>query len=677
MSSSKKCLICNCEKTMPLNEKKLADVTDKINISLCRAQISTFETALNQDEEIIVACTQEAPLFQEVAEEHGKQDLVSFVNIRETAGWSKDADKATPKILALLEDAQFASQPARLKSIVSDGMCLVYGAGQSAMEAAKLLSDKLSVTLLLSDAEEFMLPPIADVPVYRGDITQAGGSFGNFDLTVDSYAPLRPASREGLEFSVARNGAATQCSLILDMSGESPLFSGHQHRDGYVRVDPGDPAAVLKAVIKLSDMVGEFEKPIYVDYNAEICAHSRSQKTGCNKCLDVCPAGAITDAGDIVEFDSGICGGCGSCHSVCPTGAVSYQYPSRNDIVERAQKLVGSYTEAGGKDPVILLHDEVFGFEMISALARFGDGLPANVIPMASHAATVFGHVEMSGIIAAGASQVIILGNPEHADEMAALENELAITNEILEGLEIGEGGRVLLLCEGDPDIVAAKLWELPHTSSLVTTDFNPVGQKREIARIAFSKLHGVSPSKPDVIALPQAAPYGRVNLDTEACTLCMACTSACPANALIDTPGEPRLRFTQSACVQCGLCVNTCPEQALELVPQLDFTPSAQQPETLYEEEPFHCISCGVPFATRSTIERISEQLAGKHSMFSDSESADLIKMCDNCRIQTQANSTNDPFKVGDRPKPRTTEDYIAAERGELTVDDFLIDDD
>ena len=677
MSSSKKCLICNCEKTMPLNEKKLADVTDKINISLCRAQISTFETALGQDEEIIVACTQEAPLFQEVAEEHGKQHLVSFVNVRENAGWSKDADKATPKILALLEDAQFASQPARLKSIASDGMCLVYGAGQSAMEAAKLLSEKLSVTLLLSEAEEFLLPPIADVPIYRGDITQAGGSFGNFALNVDNYAPLRPASREELQFSVARNGATTQCSLILDLSGESPLFSGHQHRDGYMRVDPGDPAAVLKAVIKLSDMVGEFEKPIYVDYNAEICAHSRSQKTGCNKCLDVCPAGAIIDAGDIVEFDSGICGGCGSCHSVCPTGAVSYQFPSRNDIIERAQKLISCYTEAGGKNPVILLHDEVFGFEMISALARFGDGLPANVIPMASHASTVFGHVEMCSLIAAGASQVIILGNPEYADELAALENELAISNEILEGLEIGEGGMVSLLCERDPDIVGSRLWDLPSVSPLVTTDFNPIGQKREIARIAFSKLHNASPNKPDVIVLPEGAPYGRVEIDTEACTLCMACTSACPANAITDTPGEPRLRFTQSACVQCGLCVNTCPEQALTLVPQLDFTPSAQQPETLYEEEPFNCISCGTPFATRSTIERITSQLAGKHSMFADSQSADLIKMCDNCRIQTQANSTNDPFKVGDRPKPRTTEDYIAAERGELTVDDFLIDED
>ncbi len=677
MSSSKKCLICNCEKSMPLNEKKLSNVTDKINISLCRAQISTFETALGQDEEIVVACTQEAPLFQEIAEEHGKLDLVSFVNIRENAGWSKEAEDAAPKILALLEDAGFRSQPARLKTIVSDGMCLVYGAGQNAMDAAKLLSDKLSVTLLLSCEEEFVLPPIADVPIYRGDITQASGSFGNFALSVDNYAPLRPASKNSLEFSVARNGATTQCSLILDLSGESPLFAGHKHRDGYVRVDPGDPAGILKSVIKLSEMVGEFEKPIYVDYNAEICAHSRSQKTGCNKCLDVCPAGAITDAGDIVEYDSSICGGCGSCHSVCPTGAVSYQFPTRNDIIKRAQNLIKSYTEAGGKNPVILLHDEISGLEMIGALARFGDGLPANVIPIASHASTVFGHVEVCSIIAAGASQVIVLGNPEHAEELVALENEVALSNEILEGLEIDNGGRVLLICERDPDVVGSVLWGLPKTSQLAATDFNPVGQKREIARIAFSKLHSVSPNQPDVIVLPEESPYGRVDIDTEACTLCMACTSACPVNAINDTPGEPRLRFTQSACVQCGLCVNTCPEQALTLVPQLDFTPAAQQPETLYEEEPFNCISCGTPFATLSTIERISGQLVGKHSMFSDAERANLIKMCDSCRIEAQANSTNDPFKVGDRPKPRTTEDYLAAERGELTADDFLIDED
>jgi len=680
LENSKRCLVCNCEKTMPLDEKKLSkaygDDISQINISLCRAQLSNFEKAVQSGENLIVGCTQEAPLFHEVAEELNAQSSITFVNIRETAGWSKDAEKASPKIAALLNNANFEVSPARLKSIQSDGMCLIYGSGDKAIEAAKLLSEKLSVTLLLSDDEDFALPMTGEIPIYRGDITQAKGSFGSFDITVDNYAPLRPASRSSLEFAVSRNGATSNCSLILDMSDKAPLFTGHEHRDGYQRVDAGDPAAVLRSVIKLSDMVGEFEKPIYIDYNADICAHSRSQKQGCNKCLDICPAGAITDAGDIVEIDSGICGGCGSCNSVCPTGAINYQYPQRTDTISRLQALLANYKEAGGKNPVLLMHDETFGLEMISTLARYGDGLPANVIPHAMHAITTLGHVELTSMIASGAAQLVIITNPNNEDELSGLTSEVELTNSILEGLGHNVDQRVQIICETDPDTTAEVLWSLPKVKPLKSDGFNAVGSKRDISRIVFAKLHDHSKEKPDVITLPQDAPYGRLDINMDACTLGMACTSSCPTGAISDTPGEPKLRFTQSACVQCGLCANTCPEKALTLVPQLDFTPSAMQPETLYEEEPFECISCGTAFATKSTIERISNQLAGKHSMFENEERSNLIKMCENCRVEAQANSSNDPFSVGNRPRPRTTEDYIEAEKGSLTAKDFLIDD-
>ena len=39
---------------------------------------------------MIVACTQEAPLFDEVAAGIEGSGAITFVNIRETAGWSKD-----------------------------------------------------------------------------------------------------------------------------------------------------------------------------------------------------------------------------------------------------------------------------------------------------------------------------------------------------------------------------------------------------------------------------------------------------------------------------------------------------------------------------------------------------------------------------------------------------------
>lgn len=674
------CLVCNCEKTMPLNAEKLSAAMDldigPIYTQLCRSQLDSFEKALSGEHTLTVACTQEAPLFQEIAEEQGRSEPIRFVNIREKAGWSAEAEKAIPKIAALLAAAAFETRPVPLKSVISDGLCLVYGSGEQALEAAKLLSAKLSVTLMLSDDEPFMPPLEGDIPIYRGDIMNVEGSFGGFTLSVNNYAPLMPSSRSQPEFVMARDGAKSTCSLILDLSGKTPLLTGHTHRDGYRRVDPGDPAAVLREVIAMSEMVGEFEKPLYVELKQDKCAHSRSKIIGCSKCLDVCPAGAITEAGDFVAIDSGICGGCGSCHAVCPTDAVSYRYPQREDMLARTQLMLQTYAQAGGKEPVLLLHSAISGFEMISAIARFGRGLPANMLPVSMHSVTMLGHVELAGFLASGARSISILADPQRRDEMDSLKAEIAIADKVLNGLGHGSEGRIQLVDEADPDQAEAALWQSTPIGALSDGGFTPAGSKRDIARVAFTKLREHASRKPELIELPAKSPYGTVNIDQAACTLCMSCVAACPTGAIMDTPGEPKLRFTENSCVQCGLCVKTCPENALSLEARLNFSSAAMQPITLYEEEPFDCVVCGKPFATKSTIERIKGQLAGKHSMFADNARSRMIEMCEDCRVEAMANSGSDPFASGQRPRVRTTEDYLAARDGKLTSDDFLIDD-
>ncbi len=681
MSQAKStCLICNCEKTMLLDAKTLSKAlggpVETLHTHLCRTELAAFEESLATGEPVLVACTQEAPLFQEVAEEIGAGDRVQFVNIRENAGWSDEGNKAGAKIAALLKTANHPTQPARLKSIQSDGMCLIYGSGQQALDIAKLAASRLSVTLLLSDDTDILLPPMLDFPIYRGDITTVGGSFGAFSVTVDHYAPLMPSSRNGLNFLMARDGATSECSLILDMSGKTPLVTGHEKRDGYSRVDPGDPAAALRAVLELSEMVGAFEKPIYVDYDGDICAHSRSKQPGCSKCLDVCPAGAITDAGDLVAVDSSICGGCGSCHAVCPTGALDYRYPTRTDMIGKAQALLSAFADAGGTDPSLLVHDERHGVEMISAVARYGKGLPAALLPVSSHAVTSFGHVELLALLAGGAQTVSLIADPANADELDGLKAEATLANHIAMSLGFGSRDRIKVIAEHDPDVVEAVLWSAGPGEKVPASAFSVQGGKRDVARLVLTKLNESSPAPVEMIELPDGAPYGSIEIDQAACTLCMSCTSACPTGAMMDTPGEPKLRFTESACVQCSLCINTCPENALSTNPRLNLTPAVMQPITLYEEEPFHCIVCDKPFATRSTIDRIKSQLAGKHTMFDNTERARLIEMCDTCRIEAQANSANDPFAVSERPRVRTTEDYLAAEKGAPTPDDFLIDD-
>ena len=161
-------------------------------------------------------------------------------------------------------------------------------------------------------------------------------------------------------------------------------------------------------------------------------------------------------------------------------------------------------------------------------------------------------------------------------------------------------------------------------------------------------------------IELPAGAPYGAVLVDTNACTLCLSCASLCPSGALGDNPDAPQLRFKEDACLQCGICSSTCPENAISLVPQLDLSSAALTDRVVHEEEPYPCIECGKPFGVKSTIERIVEKLEGKHSMFTNSDNARLIRMCDDCRIQAQYHSKDAPMFAGKRPATRTTEDYL-----------------
>ena len=101
-------LACSCEETMPLDEASLARACGselRLGNQLCRRELNLFKAALAAGGPVTVSCTREAPLFTEVAEEVGAAERVAYADIRETAGWSKDAAAAGPKIAALLAAA--------------------------------------------------------------------------------------------------------------------------------------------------------------------------------------------------------------------------------------------------------------------------------------------------------------------------------------------------------------------------------------------------------------------------------------------------------------------------------------------------------------------------------------------------------------------------------------------
>jgi ferredoxin len=343
-----------------------------------------------------------------------------------------------------------------------------------------------------------------------------------------------------------------------------------------------------------------------------------------------------------IKVNPNLCVGCGTCTTVCPSGALSFAYPRAGEQGVKIKTLISTYTRAGGKNAALLLHSQQAGAQLLNDLGRAArldpstSGIPARVIPMALWHTSSVGLDLWLSALAYGASQVWVLMTEEEAPQYRdALQAQMDVAQAILSGLGYsGQHFRILQardardLAELDRALQAA-----PAAGVARPAGFAVQAQKRATLDLALDHLIACAPSQPEAIALPApASPFGSLAINTDSCTLCLSCVSACPAGALQDNPNAPQLKFIEKNCVQCGLCVKTCPEQSLALQPRLLLTAQRGQARVLNEAQPFGCVRCGKPFGTVKGIEAMLGRLAG-HSMFQGA-ALERLKMCGDCRV-------------------------------------------
>ncbi len=682
--------ICSCNRTMPLNAaagEQLARAlgADALPIAseLCGRQVQAYLDALDGTVPLVVGCTQESALFEELAQQKDSVAPLRFVNLRETAGWTAQAASSLSKMAALLADAALlAADPVPVVNYSSAGKILIVGSADHALPWAERLRAQLDVSVLLTGApSQAALPLERQYPVFSSADVGIDGWLGAFTVTWQQANPIdlercvrcnacidacpenaispalqvdaercrhhgdcvRACGAVGaIDFARRETRRQERYDLIFDLS-PAPLMTMHEPPQGYVAAGTNLTAA-FEAALRLVQMVGEFEKPRYFRYKEKLCAHSRNQKAGCDACIDVCSTAAIASDGDKIRVEPHLCMGCGACTTVCPSGALGYAYPDAPYLGRRIKTLLTTYADAGGRQPVLLLHDTERGAALIHRLGQLARstrnakngggyrGLPARVIPLALH------HIASTGIdlwlsaVAWGATGVVVLATGEEAPQyLRALKEQMAVAQAVLNGLSYA-GGHFQLIEAALPEELDQALRTVPQgTVPQIPASFHALPDKRNTLDLALAHLQAHASTTPDDIALPTGAPYGAVRVDTSACTLCMACAGACPSSALMDTADRPQLRFIEHNCVQCGLCVQTCPENALDLVPRLALTEEAKKPVVLNETQPFNCIRCQKPFGTQKTIESMLARLAG-HGAFS--ENLERLKMCGDCRV-------------------------------------------
>ncbi|MEE9309621.1 MAG: 4Fe-4S binding protein [Cocleimonas sp.] len=437
------------------------------------------------------------------------------------------------------------------------------------------------------------------------------------------------------QFVVTVANQALKGDLVLDLS-PTPLLPMVLKPPGYLVADIDDSKVqashLQQCKDELADLVGTFEKPKYFNYDASACAHGRSGKPGCTRCIDACPAEAIISLIDTIKVDPTRCQGGGVCATVCPSGAITYAYPKSKDLLTHIRTLILTYLkeDQGKPDLIFVTEDEQAQAQQI---------LPAALVITVEEVGSVGPEMWLSAL-AWGARSVRLFDlNKMAQSSRDALDLHLEMTQNILEAS--GYPASAVLVITDPSELITSKI--MPEFDLATHA---PITGKRQSFYMALDHLVAKSDNvKVDVkkmAVLPAGSIFGDVVVNKDNCTLCMACVSACPANALQDSSEKPMLSLVEANCLQCGICTNTCPENAITTTPRLllDYE-IRKKPRVLNEEEPFCCISCGKPFATKSGITTILEKLSG-HSMFADERSKNRLKMCDDCRVRDMMEDPN-----------------------------------
>ena len=513
--------------------------------------------------------------------------------------------------------------PTSVVSFLSHGRVLIIGDEAQGLAAAGRLDDGLVATLFCPAQSRPATTTVDGLTVVRGGNPSLTGSLGAYRLSLAEDEDEQESPAVAL-LTQAR------FDLVLDL-GESPLLQQEAPPPGYY-APRGDADALDSAIAELPDMRGEFEKPKFFNLDPDICAHGRRGIRGCTRCLDVCPAWAISSAGEHVTVDPNLCQGFGTCASVCPTGAITYAFPSTGDLLGYLRTVLVTYRDAGGADPVLVFFDSTSADGMAGEL---GAALPEYALPVELEEVGSIGADAWLACLAYGARRVLLLtGKGSPASIRDAFERQIAYTAPILEGMGY-PGSAIEMLDSGDLAAVTAAATSDATISLESPARFAPPPEKRLLLRAAINHLLEHAPSHRKVASLPAGAPFGQVKVDANACTLCMSCVAVCPTSALREGQGLPQLNFVERACIQCGACEKACPEDAVSLETRFLYDDKARGAQRLlHEEQPACCISCGKPFATRSMLKVMAKKLED-HWMFQGEAERRRLEMCDDCRVK------------------------------------------
>ncbi|NLF10962.1 MAG: 4Fe-4S binding protein [Anaerolineaceae bacterium] len=363
------------------------------------------------------------------------------------------------------------------------------------------------------------------------------------------------------------------------------------------------------AIEQVEKALDRFEPhPIKVVGN--LCSAKRHRLSNCKRCVDACPAGALTlrttaaiggpgsAVADGPHIDPERCTGCGMCAAVCPAGALEAQSPSNIELLAQVMRLALagqgvafacplSLEQADAGRPCVIVNclgrlDEsllvgavAHGARPVRLIDRACEGcaqaagraMAAAAIERSNGLLAAFG---LPGQIAFHTGKACALpaptpaaGNGEGLSRRGLLkrlaQETLRAGQAIAEAPQPGESQPRELLPADEPLPRGELPADLPLTRALLLT--------------ALRRLD------PAPLAGPGQAAAGAglfASFDcTDQCTGCQMCGFFCPTGALtkVEQDGQLGVIFRPARCTDCGLCRDICYRDAVVLSSGADLT--------------------------------------------------------------------------------------------------------
>lgn len=339
------------------------------------------------------------------------------------------------------------------------------------------------------------------------------------------------------------------------------------------------------------------------------CLNLKHRGAACTRCMEICPAQAITVDGPTLSVDLDQCLGCGLCLHACPAEVFETKRWSERTPLANVEEL-----ETEGVEFFCKLHPhpetgqrKSGGLQIPTCLAAmspgawFELGLKQTVRLRLDACAECALANAVSAIEAAAATANDWLHDAGYEPRITCLhavdDLEKLVKRPVISGERVRMTRRGFfrsLFATTEPQSEDAEPADLTWTG-----EESPKNQPRLPAWLAHAARAYAqnARSSAEVTAVWPAITI------SEACVNCNACTSHCPTGALQSSfaPAGFAISFNPGQCVDCRICWASCPVGAITRAQQPTAEPFERRPIIARQVE--SCVHCGRPAQTDRTI--------------------------------------------------------------------------